>query len=429
MKKSMLSIIIAVLAISASYAQDLSDIIAQPTHVVGKRINADGEVTKEFVSDFAYLDDGKLSSYDFPEYSITASYVYSEDFLTQESITHGGGYPIFHETNTFTYENGQIKTITHLMSQMGFSKFWVYSYYDDGRLERKDLKEDDDDDFHMHWLYDYENEGKTVIESYYTSWVSQGMLLRSRSTHQYDDSFVLLSTNTEDFNELGELTSSTQTNYNYTPGGLLEMKTTQTLIDGEWCNSSITRCSYDELDQITEQIEGTWNTENSEWNFTHKTIFETSEQNQTYTVSFYKKNNNEWVWDVFNNQTILFGNELKAQQRALSYMVYEDMNGYGNVNQFVFTMEEMNRPVYLYAEEDSELSINIFPNPNSGLVTVTGENLNQAEVVNMLGQQVLCVQGKGNELHIDMTTLPSGVYFVTVIDEEGRKCVHKVLKE
>jgi hypothetical protein len=39
------------------------------------------------------------------------------------------------------------------------------------------------------------------------------------------------------------------------------------------------------------------------------------------------------------------------------------------------------------------------------------------------------VQGKGNELHIDMTALPAGVYFVTVTDEEGRKCVRKVMKE
>ena len=429
MKKSILSIIIAVMAIGAGYAQDLSDVIAQPTHVVGKRINIDGEVTKEYVLDFTYLVDGKLSCFDFPEYAITANYIYSGDFLTQERITHSGGHPMFHETNTYTYDNGQIQSITHQMDQMGFSKYWLYSYYDDGRLERKDLKEEDDDDFHMHWLYNYENAGKTVIESYYTSWVSQGMLLRKKTTSQYDDSFVLFSTNTENFNELGELTSSTQTSYNYTPSGLLEMKMTQTLIEGEWYNSSITRYSYDELDQITEQIDGIWNTENSEWDFTQRIIFETSEQNQTYTVSFYKKNNNEWVWDIFNNQTVLFGDELKAQQRALSYLVYEDMNGYGNVNQFVFTLEEMNRPVYLFAEEVSEFSIDIYPNPSSGFVTITGENLQQAEVFNMLGRKLLGVKGKGSELHVNMTALPTGIYFVTVTNEEGRKCVRKVVKE
>ena len=71
----------------------------------------------------------------------------------------------------------------------------------------------------------------------------------------------------------------------------------------------------------------------------------------------------------------------------------------------------------------------VHPNPTTGMVTITGENLQQAEVLNMLGQQVLSVQDKGNELHIDMANLPSGIYFVNVTDEEGRKCVRKVVKE
>ena len=70
----------------------------------------------------------------------------------------------------------------------------------------------------------------------------------------------------------------------------------------------------------------------------------------------------------------------------------------------------------------------IHPNPTNNLVTITGMNLQQADVFNMLGQQVLSVQGKGNELHINMATLPAGVYFVTITDDEGRKCVRKVVK-
>ena len=53
----------------------------------------------------------------------------------------------------------------------------------------------------------------------------------------------------------------------------------------------------------------------------------------------------------------------------------------------------------------------------------------EGEIIYILGQQVLSVQGNGNELRIDMATLPTGIYFVTVTDEEGRKCVRKVVKE
>ena len=72
---------------------------------------------------------------------------------------------------------------------------------------------------------------------------------------------------------------------------------------------------------------------------------------------------------------------------------------------------------------------NIVPNPTTGMVSITGENLRQAEVLNVLGQQMLSVQGEGNELHINIIALPAGVYFINVTDEEGRKCVRKVVKE
>ena len=71
----------------------------------------------------------------------------------------------------------------------------------------------------------------------------------------------------------------------------------------------------------------------------------------------------------------------------------------------------------------------LHPNPTTGFVTIRGDNLRQAEVLNVLGQKVLSVQGEGNELRIDLVTLPAGIYFVNVTDEEGRKCVRKVVKE
>ena len=71
----------------------------------------------------------------------------------------------------------------------------------------------------------------------------------------------------------------------------------------------------------------------------------------------------------------------------------------------------------------------IYPNPTEGIVSITGENLRQAEVANMLGQRLFSVQGESDVLRIDMISLPVGVYFVTITDEEGRKCVRKVVKE
>ena len=80
-------------------------------------------------------------------------------------------------------------------------------------------------------------------------------------------------------------------------------------------------------------------------------------------------------------------------------------------------------------ENESAASATLHPNPTNGLVTITGENLRQAEMFNLLGQRVAEVQCEGNPMTVDISGLPAGLYFVNVTDEQGRKCVRKVVKE
>ncbi len=72
---------------------------------------------------------------------------------------------------------------------------------------------------------------------------------------------------------------------------------------------------------------------------------------------------------------------------------------------------------------------NVHPNPTHGLVTITGKDLKQAEVINALGQRVATVKGEGEQFTVDISNLPAGVYFVNVTNGEGRKCVKKVVKK
>ena len=80
-------------------------------------------------------------------------------------------------------------------------------------------------------------------------------------------------------------------------------------------------------------------------------------------------------------------------------------------------------------EDNATAFASLYPNPTTGQVTVTGKNLQQIEVVNLLGQCMATVAGDGDVLHIDMANLPKGVYFVNITDAEGRTCVRKVVKE
>ena len=71
----------------------------------------------------------------------------------------------------------------------------------------------------------------------------------------------------------------------------------------------------------------------------------------------------------------------------------------------------------------------LHPNPTTGLVTITGQDLKSAEVFNAIGQKVAIARSEGETMQIDLSELPTGVYFVNIADKEGRKCVRKVVKE
>jgi hypothetical protein len=71
----------------------------------------------------------------------------------------------------------------------------------------------------------------------------------------------------------------------------------------------------------------------------------------------------------------------------------------------------------------------VHPNPTTGVVRIIGKDLKAAEIINTLGQRVATAQGKGDQMTIDIANLPEGVYFVRITNEQGRKCVRKVVKE
>ena len=419
------------MALSSGFAQSLDGIIAQPTHIIGKRINASGEVTTTLESDFTYYENGRPHKFTIPDYALSTTYNYENDYyLERETTLHDSGHPMLTERITYTYEDGKIKTASHTWRHdYGVSEYWIYTYRNDGRLDRKDYKDDMEEDYHRHFLYEYENDGKTKIQNYWTSWANEGMRLRQTIVYQYDDAYYLNTKLIENYSLEGELTGSTLDTYTYTVGGKQETQITQTLTDGEWANTSIMRYVYDDNEQVVEQQDGSWSDEKGEWDINRRVVFEISEDGATYTVSFYKKSDDEWVWDVFNNQTIFFGSALANQQRTMRFYQNEVYNGMGKINQFEISLVYTEEPVYMGEDENNRTECCVYPNPGIGNLKVEAP-LEDAVIrfYNLQGQLMLARPFDFNT-EISTEDWPSGMYLWEIWHDNQKQACGKWIKK
>lgn len=374
MKKNYFLLVFVFLLSLSLGAQEPYEDIAQPTQVVGRKIDASGEVTHAYEASFSYDQDGKLDSYHFSEFGVSTSFNYENNFLITASTIHAGTWPTYGEVFRYTYEDGKVQLESHEWDGMNSNEYVEYSYYSDGRLARKNYASYNPEDVWGYSLFEYGPEDRTRTESYYaqtfqgTSLVWQ---LGYRTTCQYNENYALISSQKDTYNGNGDITKTERNLYAYTSDGDPDTDISQTLVENEWVNNAIHKYIYDNEGHLTEQQDGIWDSASGDWNITKKIIHEYSFDDQTYTVSFYKKSGNEWVWDYFDGQKVFFEPELKWQQNALGSFVYEELVGSAQVNQFEFEMIYTKTPTYMAASEKDAVTCNVYPNPGSSSLTVT----------------------------------------------------------
>jgi hypothetical protein len=82
--------------------------------------------------------------------------------------------------------------------------------------------------------------------------------------------------------------------------------------------------------------------------------------------------------------------------------------------------------VLVGTNEQTETTLQVWPNPTKGLLYIEADNINKVEIYNLLGQIVLSAEKVET---IDVSSLEKGVYFLRVSDENGLKGVTKIIKE
>ena len=61
-------------------------------------------------------------------------------------------------------------------------------------------------------------------------------------------------------------------------------------------------------------------------------------------------------------------------------------------------------------------------------MVVNGKNMNEIQVYNICGQQVISAKANSENVILDLGNFAAGVYMVKVIDNQGNAVVNKVVK-
>lgn len=70
-------------------------------------------------------------------------------------------------------------------------------------------------------------------------------------------------------------------------------------------------------------------------------------------------------------------------------------------------------------DENAMKNVQIYPNPTSGVIVVKAEMMNGIEVFNSLGQTILVKDVENDEVSLDLSSFGSGIYFISILTENG----------
>lgn len=241
--------------------------------------------------------------------------------------------------------------------------------------------------------------------------------------------WVQLNKETRTFNERGLLSGIVTESYSnpvksdtysYDGADRITGILTRTLDGCDWVNSRLLEYAYNINGHLYLATIKTW--QNETFVDANRAVYELNDAGYPTVVKFEKWNGAEWVdgtWKV--GFSVFLEDHLERQNKFVCTRYAKRIEiHYANTPMPDYDVEEHGA---------EQVFATLHPNPTSGLVSITGQDLKSAEAFNALGQHVATATGEGERLTVDLNGLPAGVYFVDVTDKDGRKCVQKVVKE
>ncbi|MBP5643652.1 MAG: T9SS type A sorting domain-containing protein [Bacteroidales bacterium] len=205
--------------------------------------------------------------------------------------------------------------------------------------------------------------------------------------------------------------------------------------DGEWIpygKDLFTRNDDGDVVMVEHKL---WNTDDYQ-NY-KRTISEYNEEGYPLSIQFQDFSDADNMWVEGTSHSINRYNSMLSRQWVTDkfftqeHLQIQDIilrNSKVYFSRIDFSYIETINPHY-FAEETEDMPITVHPNPTNGLVNITGDAISYIEVVNILGQSVLKKYCDSDNVTIDLSGQPAGLYLFEMIYSNGKKYVRKVVRE
>ena len=114
--------------------------------------------------------------------------------------------------------------------------------------------------------------------------------------------------------------------------------------------------------------------------------------------------------------------------------VYIDGNPIGAMTSYTFTNVTADHYIHVTfthvdaIDENNSSTINVYPNPTSGEITLEGEGINHVRIVNAYGQTIYNAKVEDEQIRIDLSNVAKGIYMMH-IEANGGHAVRKIVIE
>lgn len=478
MKKLYLTIL-AILVSAITFAQQ-SETVLQPSETIAtyQYIGPSGPIPPYHqIKLYEYDDNGTLAKYTMKEYDHPGVNVIDTVVFLYNDIKnivrcnweqyHPNQYPLqwMRERYDYSYNNHRLEKVeTHKYfdgpSPSQLTERWIPVYDDLGRLVSDTFYQRD------YWLnygdptllqtreYSYSASDKvTTIEQFNNDGTPKAKM---RITEIFSTDGKIQSVTWEKYNYTsGVFVNKRQENRIYSDGRLLRVEVEYWCDDNHWAHDKRIVYTRDANGRIVLTEYQLW--DGNAYTDYKRTVYEFNEAGYPTTINFddFSAEDNDWVpgqclYDIvwYENLTnhylpdfyIYLNRDIPNLARMIPIDTIYTQPHLAFINEHCFAEDGhgMQKLEISYAEtpnphyavdENEGIKAKIYPNPTNGIVNISGKNIVNMEVVNIMGQVVMSKLCDADETKIDISSLNTGVYLIKLRNKNGKEFSEKIVKE